>query len=49
MLKRKARLIGNSIVVTIPKDIAEYLKIEKGNTLDLDVEKNKIIITKKEI
>ena len=46
--KVKAVKIGNSIRMTIPKQIIDYLKIEVGDTLEIIVEDSKMIIQKKE-
>jgi AbrB family looped-hinge helix DNA binding protein len=41
--------IGNSLRATIPKEIADYLRIEEGNTLELTVIDHTISIRKKEV
>jgi len=44
----KAVKIGNSIRMTIPKQIADYLKIEEGNTLEITVQNSEMVVKKKE-
>lgn len=46
--KVKAVKIGNSIRMTIPKQIAEYLKINEGDTLEVTVQNREITVKKKE-
>ena len=46
--KVKAVKIGNSIRMTIPKQIAEYLKINEGDTLEVMVQNREITVKKKE-
>ena len=46
--KVKAVKIGNSIRMTIPKQIVEYLKIEAGDTLEVTVQDSEITVQKKE-
>lgn len=43
----KAAQVGNSMKVTIPKEICEYLKIEKGDLLQMWAENSHLIIEKK--
>lgn len=45
--KVKVVKIGNSLRATIPKEIAEYLKINEGDTLELTVTGETINIRKK--
>lgn len=44
----KAVKIGNSIRATIPKEIAEYLKIQEGDTLEITVSDRTINIRREE-
>ena len=44
--KVKVVKIGNSLRMTIPKQIADYLKITEGNTLEVTVTDNIISIRK---
>jgi AbrB family looped-hinge helix DNA binding protein len=44
----KAVKIGNSIRATIPKEIADYLKIKNGDVLEMTVTDHTITIRKKE-
>lgn len=37
MIRQKVRKVGNSLVVTIPKDEAERLHISEGDLVDLDI------------
>jgi len=46
--KVKAVKIGNSIRMTIPKQITDYLKIKAGDTLEVIVQDSEIIVRKKE-
>lgn len=46
--KVKAVKIGNSIRMTIPKQITDYLKIEAGDTLEVIVQDSEMIVRKKE-
>ncbi|MDQ3193694.1 MAG: AbrB/MazE/SpoVT family DNA-binding domain-containing protein [Bacteroidota bacterium] len=39
---------GNSLALRIPKSFAETTQIKEGSEIKLSLEKNKIIITKKE-
>ena len=43
----KAVKIGNSIRMTIPKQIAEYLKINEGDTLEVTCQNSEITVKKK--
>lgn len=45
----KAVKIGNSLRTTIPKEIADYLKISEGDTLEFTVTDSTIHIRKKEV
>ncbi len=40
--------VGNSLRVTIPKEVAKHLDIEKGDTMELWVNNSTIIMEKKE-
>jgi AbrB family looped-hinge helix DNA binding protein len=44
----KAVKIGNSIRMTIPKEIADYLKIGEGSSLELTVSDHTINVKKVE-
>ena len=46
--KVKAVKIGNSIRMTIPKQIVDYLKISEGDRLEIIVEDNTMIVKKVE-
>jgi len=46
--KVKAVKIGNSIRMTIPKQIVDYFKIEAGDTLEVIVQDSEMIVRKKE-
>jgi putative addiction module antidote len=37
MIRQKVRKVGNSLVVTIPKDEAERLSLTEGDLVDLDI------------
>ena len=43
---RKIFKTGNSVVVSLPKDVLEYLRVEEGSevNVELDREKNQILI-----
>jgi putative addiction module antidote len=43
----KTAQVGNSLKVTIPKEVSEYLKIKKGDALQMWAENGHIIIEKK--
>ena len=45
--KVKAVKIGNSIRVTIPKQIVDYLKIRAGDILEVTVQDSEIVVQKK--
>lgn len=45
--KVKAVKIGNSIRMTIPKQIAEYLKIDEGDTLEVTVQDSEMVVKKR--
>lgn len=40
--------VGNSLKITIPKEIAKHLEIKKGGTVQLWVDNQHIIVEKKE-
>lgn len=40
--------VGNSLRITIPKEVAAHLKIKKGDTVELWVDNNHVIVEKKE-
>jgi len=40
--------VGNSFRVTIPKEIAKHLNINKGDSLEMWVDDSKIILKKKD-
>jgi len=42
----KAVKIGNSIRMTIPKQIANYLKIKEGDTLEITVQDSQMVVKK---
>ena len=46
--KVKAVKIGNSIRMTIPKQIVDYLEIVEGDRLEIIVEDNTMIVKKVE-
>lgn len=39
--------VGNSLKVTIPVEVARHLELEKGNTVELWVDNNHMIVQKK--
>ena len=41
-------LVGKSLKITIPVEVARHLKIKKGDTVQLWVDNNRIIVEKKE-
>jgi AbrB family looped-hinge helix DNA binding protein len=41
-------LVGKSLKITIPKEVAAHLKIEKGDMVQLWVDNNHVIVEKKE-
>jgi AbrB family looped-hinge helix DNA binding protein len=45
--KVKVVKIGNSLRMTIPKQITDYLKIEEGNTLEITVTNSTMNVRKK--
>jgi AbrB family looped-hinge helix DNA binding protein len=45
--KVKALKIGNSLRMTIPKQIADYLEIRSGDELEITVQDHEIIVKKK--
>jgi AbrB family looped-hinge helix DNA binding protein len=47
-LKVKAVKIGNSIRMTLPKDIVDYLGIRQGDTLLVSVTDHQVNVRKKE-
>ena len=40
--------VGNSLKITVPVEVARHLGIEKGDTVNLWVDNNHIIVEKKE-
>jgi len=46
--KVKAVKIGNSVRMTIPKQIVEYLKIDEGDTLEVTVQNSEMVVKKLE-
>ena len=44
--KVKAVKIGNSIRMTIPKQIVDYLKIYEGDTLEITVQDSQMVVKK---
>jgi antitoxin component of MazEF toxin-antitoxin module len=44
MLERKVNNIGNSLYVTLPKDICKLYGIENGSILKFVIEDGKIVI-----
>jgi len=40
--------VGNSLRVTIPKEVAKHLKIKKGDTMAMWVDNSTILMKKKE-
>ena len=44
--KIKVVQVGNSLKVTIPKEIAEHIKLKKGDTVLLYVDDHKVILEK---
>jgi AbrB family looped-hinge helix DNA binding protein len=46
--KVKAVKIGNSIRMTIPKQIVDYLNISEGDTLEVTVQDTEMLVKKKE-
>ena len=45
--KVKAVKIGNSIRMTIPKEIVDHLNVEPGDTLHVWVDNNHLVVEKK--
>lgn len=45
--KVKAVKIGNSIRMTIPKPVADYLEILPGDTLEVTVQNTEMVVKKK--
>lgn len=43
MIRQKLRKVGNSYVVTIPKDEVERLQLHEGQLLDIDVQPLEVI------
>ena len=41
--------VGNSLRITIPKEVANHLKVQKGDKIKLWVDNNRIIVEKKEV
>ncbi len=42
----KAVKIGNSIRMTIPKQIVDYLEIDEGDTLEITVQDSQMVVKK---
>ena len=40
--------VGNSFRITIPKEIAKHLDIDKGDSVEMWVDNSQIVIKKKE-
>ena len=40
--------VGNSLKITIPKEIAEHVNLKKGNTVQLWVDNGNVIVEKNE-
>jgi putative addiction module antidote len=40
--------VGNSLRVTIPKEVAKHLDIQKGDTVEMWVDNSTILMKKKE-
>jgi len=40
--------VGNSLRITVPKEVAKHLKLKKGDLVELWVDNNHIIVEKKE-
>ena len=40
--------VGNSLRITIPKEVAKHLKLKKGDTVNLWVDNEHMIVEKKE-
>ena len=45
--KVKAVKIGNSIRMTIPKPVADYLNINEGDSLEVTVQDSEMVVKKK--
>ena len=39
--------VGNSLRITIPKEVAKHLNLKKGDTVDLWVDNSHIIVEKR--
>jgi len=39
--------VGNSLRITIPKEIAKYMQLKKGDTVELWVDNSRVIVEKK--
>ncbi len=48
IFKIKAVKVGNSIRMTIPKEIVEHLQIKKGDVLEVSVTNGEMSVKKKE-
>ncbi len=46
--KIKVGKVGNSLRVVIPKEIAEYVKLEKGQTIVMWADDGRIVIGKED-
>jgi len=40
--------VGNSLRITIPKEVAKYMQLKKGDTVELHVDNSRMIVEKKE-
>ncbi|MDI6688945.1 MAG: AbrB/MazE/SpoVT family DNA-binding domain-containing protein [Actinomycetota bacterium] len=45
-MKLKIRRVGNSLTVTIPKDIAGRLNIKPASEVDVEIEGDRIVLSK---
>ncbi len=43
----KANLVGNSLKITLPVEVAKYLEVKPGDTVELWEESNRIVLAKK--
>jgi antitoxin component of MazEF toxin-antitoxin module len=47
-IKLKLRKVGNSVMIAIPSQVIDDLKLKAGNDMLLDIKGNTIFIRKKE-